>query len=101
MTPEEVLEQLDELIDEAWHVEALECAKAAYKKEIPTRPVQPHRLIRYGHPNEYHDYGCPNCKVKVATEPEGNGLIQEGKFTRCWMCGQLIDWHQPDPKEGG
>ena len=57
------------------------------KEKEPVKTSVP----RYGMGYEYHDWICPTCGMRVAYEPDIEGIPR-----RCMYCGQLLK----KPKDG-
>lgn len=89
MTPQEAINNLNDLIDERKSlisgdkdydeifqddIKSLETAKQALEKQIPKKPLK-----EYG-----GAYRCPNCQMKHF-DPEWVG-------TKHCDCGQALDW---------
>lgn len=53
-------------------------------KDKAREPVKT-AVPRYGMGYEYHDWICPTCGIRVAYEPDTEGIPK-----RCKNCGQLF-----------
>ena len=95
MTPQKVIDILDRIVDEDWHVytddaiNALEYAAKVVEKEIPKTPIKnENELVINGHKiASTYEYHCPNGMCNEFVRP---------RITYCPWCGQKLDWEEKD-----
>ena len=101
MSPQKVIDIMDRIIDEDWHVytddaiEALKIASARMEKDIPKPVIKIDiPLLFDDQEGVYPEYHCPNglCNKRLHPLYESKRV----KMTYCPWCGQQIDWEEND-----